>query len=179
MAISGRYLPLLYKLASTLVSAPHYYAVLVIDLEVRFDATRLSCNADDARHIYVHRPSRTGIHNGDLTGEDGGGARGGAADHLRFLLSGAEKFMLYGTGAVSSASRRWWGTFVVGGLGAGDVVADWRGWLKVSREHVEPLSFGMSAEEALRQRHGRQEAVDEAAWVAESHWGNFSFREDG
>lgn len=171
LAVGGRHVPLLIRLASSLVSAPHHFALLVIDLEGRFDATRLTCEAADARHIYVHRPSLVG----DPEEEDSGDGDG---NHVRALLAEAEKFMLYGSGAAASAGRMWWGTFVLGGLGAGDVVADWRGWLKVSREHVDALTPGLSAEEALGHRNARQEAVDAASWMADSHWGRFSFRED-
>ncbi|RYO90707.1 hypothetical protein DL763_005246 [Monosporascus cannonballus] len=41
LSVAGRYLPLLYHLVSTLVAAPHRYAVLVVDPEARFDVTRV------------------------------------------------------------------------------------------------------------------------------------------
>ncbi|RYP70747.1 hypothetical protein DL771_005242 [Monosporascus sp. 5C6A] len=41
LSVTGRYLPLLYHLVSTLVAAPHRYAVLVVDPEARFDITRV------------------------------------------------------------------------------------------------------------------------------------------
>ncbi|RYP44198.1 hypothetical protein DL768_009314 [Monosporascus sp. mg162] len=41
LSVTGRYLPLLYHLVSTLVAAPHRYAVLVVDPEARFDVTRV------------------------------------------------------------------------------------------------------------------------------------------
>ncbi|TPX16549.1 uncharacterized protein E0L32_003843 [Thyridium curvatum] len=45
LSVSGRHLPLLYKLVSTLVARPHAKAVVVIDLEHRFDVSRvLQCS---------------------------------------------------------------------------------------------------------------------------------------
>ncbi|RYP78647.1 hypothetical protein DL769_003143 [Monosporascus sp. CRB-8-3] len=41
LSVAGRYLPLLYHLVSTLVAAPHRYAVLIVDPEARFDVTRV------------------------------------------------------------------------------------------------------------------------------------------
>ncbi|RYP35422.1 hypothetical protein DL767_003829 [Monosporascus sp. MG133] len=41
LSVTGRYLPLLYHLVSTLVAAPHRYAVLVVDPEARFAVTRV------------------------------------------------------------------------------------------------------------------------------------------
>ncbi|KAI0197936.1 hypothetical protein F4808DRAFT_285991 [Astrocystis sublimbata] len=41
MSVNGRYLPFLYHLLSTLLAAPHCYTVVVIDVEGKFDVTRL------------------------------------------------------------------------------------------------------------------------------------------
>lgn len=172
LAISGRHLPLILKLASTLVSAPHHYALLIIDLDGRFDATRLTCADSDARHIYVHRPSRPsnyGTAEGDEINTN--------ADHLRALVTESSNFMLYGPGAAASSSRRWWGTVVLGGLGAGDIVAGWKGWLRVNRQDVAAFNLGVSAEEALARRAARQDVVDHAGWTADSQWGGFDFNE--
>ncbi|KAM0424646.1 hypothetical protein ACHAPT_010172 [Fusarium lateritium] len=160
--ISGRHLPLLYKLISTLISPPHLYAVLVIDLEGRFDATRLTGSPSHARHVYVQRPAR------------------GSSEQLRALVAEAEGVLLYGDAAKASAGREWWGTVVVGGLGAGDVTAaSWKGWLRVDRENVRGFALGISAEEALEQRGQRQGAVEAAGWAATSQWGGFTFKEEG
>lgn len=182
LAICGRHLPLLYKLTSTLVSPPHLFSILVIDMDGRFDATRLSCSDADARHIYIHRPPRLGSYGTSATEDDSGRDEAWDsstnASRLRTLVAEAGNFMLYGTGAAPSASRRWWGTVVVGGPGAGDIVAGWKGWLRVSREPVQTFPLGLSAEEAFGRRSSRQEAVDAVGWTAESPWGGFVFTED-
>ncbi|KAF9775450.1 hypothetical protein IL306_006429 [Fusarium sp. DS 682] len=159
LGISGRYLPLLYRLISNLISPPHLYAILVIDIEGRFDATRLTCSPSHFEHVYVHRPARSDPEN------------------TRALVAEAESALLYGSVARASAGREWWGTIVVGGVGAGDIAAGWKGWLRVDREHVRGFTLGISAEEALDQKKQRQDAVDAAGWVATSQWGGFTFRE--
>ncbi|KFH46855.1 hypothetical protein ACRE_023330 [Hapsidospora chrysogenum ATCC 11550] len=180
LAICGRHLPLLYRIASILVSPPHLFALLVIDLDGRFDATRLSCSDTDARHIYVHRPPRPssyGCSAAEDAADEGGWDSGTDAGQLRSMIAEAGSFMLYGAGAAPSASRRWWGTAVVGGPGVGDIAAGWKGWLRVYREPVQAFALGMSAEEALERRSARQEAVDAAGWAAESRWGGFVFKD--
>lgn len=164
LSLSGRYMPLLYKLVSGLVSAPHRLTVLVIDLEGRFDATRLACSEVDARHIYVQRPEQP--------------APEARTEHLRAIISQADAFMLYSDAARPSAHRRWWGTLVAGGGGPGDVVTGWRGWLRVDRKHVNPFPIGSSAEEAMENRDRRQKVVDAAGWQAESPWGGFVFHDE-
>lgn len=159
VSVSGRSLPLLYKLVSALVAPPHCQALLVLDLDGRFDATRLTCGADDLRYVYVQRPARS------------------SPEHLRALVADADSFMLYDAAAQASRSRQWWGTMVLGGLGAGDIMAGWKGWLRVDREQVQAFAPGMSADEALAQRNARQEAVDAAGWAAASPWGGFVFHE--
>ncbi|KAG9251728.1 uncharacterized protein F5Z01DRAFT_263551 [Emericellopsis atlantica] len=180
LALHGRHLPLLYKLTSTLVAPPHSYALLVIDLEGRFDATRLTCPEMDARHIYIHRPSRPSSYGTSPAEGDGDHNSNGttSADHLRALVAEAGNFMLYGAAAAPSASRQWWGTIVVGGMGAGQVVAGWKGWLRISREETPGFALGTSAEEALTRRSARQSVVEAAGWIAESQWGDFVFREE-
>ncbi|KAF4342702.1 hypothetical protein FBEOM_3362 [Fusarium beomiforme] len=159
LGISGRYLPLLYRLISNLISPPHLYAILVIDIEGRFDATRLTCSQSHFQHVYVHRPARR------------------APENTRAIVAEAENILLYGSVARASAGREWWGTIVVGGVGAGDIAAGWKGWLRVDREHVRGFALSVSAEEALDQKKQRQDAVDAAGWVASSQWGGFTFRE--
>ncbi|KAM0557046.1 hypothetical protein ACHAPJ_005309 [Fusarium lateritium] len=159
ISISGRHLPLLYKLISTLISPPHLYAVLIIDIEGRFDATRLTCSPSHTQHVYVQRPARS------------------SPEQLRALVAEAESILLYSDIARASAGREWWGTIVVGGLGAGDIAAGWKGWLRVDREHVRGFALGISAEEALDQKGQRQDVLDAAGWAATSQWGGFTFKE--
>ncbi|KAH7149721.1 hypothetical protein B0J13DRAFT_313474 [Dactylonectria estremocensis] len=159
VSLSGRHLPLLYKIISTLVSPPSLHALLVIDLDGRFDATRLTCDESHLHHVYVQRPARSSL------------------ERLRAVVSEAEGFMLYGNGAHTSAARQWWGTVVVGGIGAGDIAAGWKGWLRVDREHIRGFALGISAEEAMEQRRWRQDAVDTAGWAATSDWGGFFFND--
>ncbi|KAI0420531.1 hypothetical protein F5X98DRAFT_10930 [Xylaria grammica] len=160
MSVSGRYLAFLYHFLSTLISAPHNYTVVVVDVEGKFDVTRLisstptpaeksttTTTPDDLAHVHIYRPRR---------------------EQLHVVLAGAEDYMLYGPH--SSRGRQWWGTVVVGGVG-GDVNAGWKGWLRVEREGVVGFAPGMSVEEALRERERRHEAVERAGWVASSPWG--------
>ncbi|OHE94702.1 hypothetical protein CORC01_10011 [Colletotrichum orchidophilum] len=168
LAVTGRQLPLIYALVSTLLSHPYNKTVLIIDTEHRFDATRLLCNQDDLRHAYVHRPARRG----NVDGRSGGGA-GMGADQIRELVAAAEGWMLYG--GHHSGARQWWGTMVIGALGAGDVTTAWKGWLRVDREYVPGFSIGCSATEAVKDRQQRQEVVDAAPWAVSSQWGCFTF----
>ncbi|KAL2876350.1 hypothetical protein SGCOL_008350 [Colletotrichum sp. CLE4] len=182
LAVTGRQLPLVYALVSTLLSHPHNKTVLIIDTEYRFDATRLLCDPDDLRHAYVHRPARRSTTANSRSGGSGSGSgsRGGAgigigAEQTRELVAAAENWMLYG--GHHSGAREWWGTIVIGALGAGDVTAAWKGWLRVDREYVPGFSLGCSATEAVKDRRQRQEAVGAAPWAASSQWGSFTFTE--
>ncbi|KAH7148952.1 hypothetical protein EDB81DRAFT_481615 [Dactylonectria macrodidyma] len=159
VSLSGRHLPLLYKIISALVSPPCLHALLVIDLEGRFDATRLTCDESHLHHVYVQHPAHS------------------SPERLRTVVSEAEGFMLYGNGAHASGARQWWGTVVVGGIGAGDIATGWKGWLRVDREHIRGFALGISGEEAMEQRGRRQDAVDAAGWAATSDWGGFSFND--
>ncbi|KAF5555627.1 hypothetical protein FPHYL_8178 [Fusarium phyllophilum] len=159
LGISGRHLPLLYRLISNLINPPHCYAILVIDIEGRFDATRLTCAPSHLQHVYVHCPARSD------------------PDNTRALVAEAEGILLYGSVAKASAGREWWGTVVVGGVGAGDVTTGWKGWLRVDSENVRGFAPGISAEEALDQKRQRQHIVDAAGWAATSQWGGLVFRE--
>ncbi|KAI0407747.1 hypothetical protein F4802DRAFT_525740 [Xylaria palmicola] len=166
VSVSGRYLPFLYHLVSTLVAPPHGYAVVVVDAEGAFDATRLvgtSASAPaapaDLAHVHVYRPAAP---------------RG--PEQVRAALDAAAHFMLYGSHA--SRGRAWWGAVVVGG-GGGLVNTGWRGWLRVDREEVSGFAAGVSVEEALAQRDGRQAAVDAAGWAASPGWGSSYVWKDG
>ncbi|RGP78759.1 hypothetical protein FLONG3_3123 [Fusarium longipes] len=159
IGISGRHFPLIYKLISDLVSPPHLYAILIIDIEGRFDVTRLTCPLSHMRHVYIQRPVRSD------------------PEHIRALIAEAEGTLLYGDVAHTSSGREWWGTIIVGGQTPGDISTGWKGWLRVDRENVRGFALGISAEEALHQKKQRQDIVDAAGWVATSQWGGFSFKD--
>lgn len=191
--MSGRYLPLLYHLVSTLIAEPQNYTVVVVDAEGRFDVTRLvaasapfphhhsnpshdsspsstsnsyPAKPSDLRHLYVYRPGR-------------------GQDQIRAAVAAAREWMVYGTHG--SRAREWWGTVVIGagaGAGAGtsgivkgDVNAGWKGWLRVEREEVAGFAAGASVEEALRDRGRRQEVVDGTSWVASSRVGGYVWKD--
>ncbi|KAI8623113.1 hypothetical protein F5Y19DRAFT_482070 [Xylariaceae sp. FL1651] len=164
-SVSGRYLPLLYHLISTLIAAPHKYAVAIIDTEGLFDVTRLinpapahgssyPATLSDLKHVYVYLPGR-------------------GQEQVKAAVTAVEEFMLYEPHG--SRDREWWGTVVIGGTG-GDVNAGWKGWLRVEREDVSGFAMGMSVEEALRERRSRQEAVDSAGWAASARWGRYLWK---
>ncbi|KAM0333986.1 hypothetical protein ACHAQA_001006 [Verticillium albo-atrum] len=196
LQLTGRYLPLVYALISTLIAPPHNKTIIVIDLENRFDATRLtsgdsgpdrdppqgdeSVNIADAanevdpddplRHVHVYRPARCN------------------ADRLREFVAGAEAWMLYGRH--DSRNREWWGTILIGApLSAAaapapgrlsrniQLTASWRGWMRVDREDVRGFALGACAGEALGDREKRQDAVDAAPWTASCAWGTLAFKE--
>ncbi|KAH7324486.1 hypothetical protein B0I35DRAFT_162760 [Stachybotrys elegans] len=160
--ICGRALPLLYKLIAGLVSPPHRHAVLVIDIDARFDATRLDCLPEDLGHVYVLRPPQ-------------------GAD-LRAVVANARDWLVYGRGSGSaSAARCLWGSVLVGGSGEGaaaagiDIAASWRGWLRVEPTAVPAFPQGSNVAGALASREARQQTVDEGGWTATSEWGSFVF----
>ncbi|KAI0891636.1 hypothetical protein F4806DRAFT_297212 [Annulohypoxylon nitens] len=184
LSVSGRYLPLLYHLISTLIADPYNYTVVVVDAESRFDVTRLVSSSPrshyaaahrpnessyparipDLRHVHVYRPAR-------------------GQEQVRAAVAAAGQWMVYG--AHESRAREWWGTVVIGGgSGAGggtgvkgDVNAGWKGWLKVEREEISGFPAGVSVEEALRDRGKRQEAVDAAGWVTVSRVGGYVWKD--
>ncbi|TLD14551.1 hypothetical protein PspLS_11143 [Pyricularia sp. CBS 133598] len=197
VSISGRHLALLHLLIATLIAPPHSKAVVVVDLDCRFDPVRvLQCTPwsssppddtgnditrptpADLAHVHVHRPARTS---------------GPQSAVIRAAVAIAEQHLVYGRHG--SGGREWWGTVVVGGaVGAAaaaaagdgedglaspavDVVAGPRGWLRVEREEVPGFGLGVSVEEALVERERRRRAVDEAGWKAGSVWGGFGFGE--
>lgn len=121
---------------------------------------------DDLRHVHVYRPAR------------------GSSAYIREVLNSAENFIVYSKHA--SIAREWWGTIVIGGgsptaLGTAhaDVTTGWKGWLRVQRDDVRGFPLGMSAEEALVDRHPRQRAADASGYAATCAWGDFHFRESG
>jgi hypothetical protein len=177
LAISGRYHPLVYKIASTLVSPPHQFALLIIDLDGRLDATRLCCDEEDARHVYVQRPSQQAAGSASHAAAHGESSVD-VNEHVKLLLAGAENFMFYSAAAAGSGTRQWWGTILVGSVGLCDIAAGWKGWLRVDREQVPAFPLGFSIEKALGRRDARQAAADEAGWSTDSQWGGFVFQEE-
>lgn len=85
--------------------------------------------------------------------------------------------MIYEEDSAVSRTREWWGTIVLGGLGAGDLVAGWKGWLHVERDNVAEYSLRVTLEDAFERRSDRQEVVDRTGWAATSQWGGFTFEE--
>lgn len=205
LSLSGRHLPLIYLLVATLISAPHNKAVVVIDIDARFDITRVT---QCAPHQEAPVPAGTDA------AEDNGHTMGqqkianhasqpvtpparqvaaedlkhvhiyrparGSPSHIREVLSAAEQHMIYSRHA--SIAREWWGSIVIGGgspavLGpeVASVTTGWRGWLRVDREEVRGFGLGMSIEEALLDRERRQRAVNDAGWTANCVWGGFTF----
>ncbi|KAI1389281.1 uncharacterized protein F4822DRAFT_195643 [Hypoxylon trugodes] len=169
LSISGRYLPLLYHLVSTLIAEPHNYTIVIVDAESRFDVTRLVSSPStsnpshpaqppDLRHVYVYRPAR-------------------GQEQIRAAVEAAGEYMLYGSHG--SRAQEWWGTVVIGGgiNVRAEVKAGWKGWLAVQREEVNGFPAGISVEEALRDRNARQEVVDGAGWVAKSRVGAYVWKD--
>lgn len=156
IALTGRYLALVHKIISTLVSEPHRKAVCVIDLESRFDPLRLSCSTSDLDHIYVQT------------------FRYSATNEVPQIMASIEKFMLYNHLSSPSRDREWWGTIIIGGVGVGDVAAGWKGWL-----HVEQYDGILPAH--LRKENANEAPEDtekhQPVWIASSQWGSFVFRE--
>lgn len=184
LQLTGRYMPLVYKLVSTLVTCPCQKAVVVIDAENQLDCTRLTAPSspdqqadaeDDFDHVHVFQPARC------------------SPERLRELIGRSEEWMLYSDHG--SRAREWWGTIVIGGPAIGapipapslpasahgprgpsaDVTAGWKGWLRLDREDVPGYAIGASAAEAIVERAKRQDVVDSAGWKATCEWGEFTF----
>lgn len=172
-------MPLVYKIVSELIGAPHHKTIVIIDTENRFDPTCLtgqhSLGESDLHHVHVYRLSRCG------------------SDRLRTLLASVEIRMLYGRH--ESRAREWWGTIIIGSLPVfpaaapgpatasargkvAHVTASWNGWLRVDREDVERFHPTSSAREAIARRERRQLTVDTVGWVASCQWGGFTFGTD-
>lgn len=93
-----------------------------MDIEARFDPTRLSCTFDDLQHVYVQT------------------VRDRSPETIRLALQAAEKFMFYDDASRSSKDREWWGTFVFGGISGGDVTCGWSGWLNIEKYQPEAVA---------------------------------------
>ncbi|KAG6359054.1 hypothetical protein INS49_012574 [Diaporthe citri] len=68
LSLSGRHLPLIYLLVATLIAAPHNKAVVIIDIDAKFDITRVT---QCAPHQAVPVPAGTDAaeDNGHTTGQ--------------------------------------------------------------------------------------------------------------
>ena len=141
LSVTGRYLPLLYHLVSTVVATPHRYAVLVVDPEARFDVSRLVSPSDtfsstnpnpdpdpgsgagagsgaypatpaDLRHVHVLRPSLPPTLSSP--DEEGTLRQSHQQQHLRDAVAAAREWILYAPTS-GSRDRELWGTVVLGG----------------------------------------------------------------
>ncbi|KAI1360239.1 hypothetical protein F5Y08DRAFT_53659 [Xylaria arbuscula] len=198
LSVSGRYLPFLYHLVSTLIAAPHHFAVVVVDAEGKFDVTRLvdhshtsgsgsgalptsstgATTTMNEKEKTINRSSKNRnslpASPADLTHVHIYHPRSRAREDVEAVLGQVDEYMVYGDHA--SRGRRWWGTVVIGGSGGGgDVNAGWKGWCRGERESVSGFALGISLEEALRERRRRHEVVERAGWVVGSPWGEYGF----
>ncbi|CAN8106068.1 unnamed protein product [Discula destructiva] len=201
LSLAGTHLPLIYKLVATLISAPHNKAVVVIDIDAKFDITRvLQCAPSPSSAAVAQTASDSTTPRGepplpaahtaheprvaleDLRHVHVYTPARGSPSHIRHVLASAEHYIIYCRHA--SVAREWWGTIVIGGgsptaLGPGhaDVTTGWRSWLRVDRDEIRGFPLGMSAEEALLDRDQRQRAADDSGYTATCAWGSFTFRE--
>lgn len=160
-------------LVATLIAAPHSKAVVVVDIDARFDITRvLQCTPhsspsapDEASRTANSLDDTTTAQQKKLTAEDPATvtqvrrvtledlkhvhiyrpARG-SPSHIRDVLTSAEHHMIYDRHA--SIAREWWGTVVIGGGGPavlGPGCADvTTGWKGWLRvDHDEIRGFGV------------------------------------
>ncbi|KAJ2903218.1 hypothetical protein MKZ38_010254 [Zalerion maritima] len=185
ISVSGRYLSLVYLLVAVLLAPPLGKAVVVVDVEGRFQVRRILKVA--STKFPLGGPAGAV---GDKQRSGGDGVEETAnrdqpqmtndtvsristedlkhlyvykptREQLKPTLESAEGFMLYGNHG--SKGREWWGTIVIGGgVGDGDISCGWRGWLRVEGERVEPFQEGISVQEALQLRKERHAQVDAA-----------------
>ncbi|PHH67400.1 hypothetical protein CDD81_8 [Ophiocordyceps australis] len=152
LSISGRPAPLIYALVSRLAGLN--YALLVVDFEGWFDASRLVCADEHLHHVYVMQDEDpcadlfniNSTHHGQQ--QDFYTRQIPPAPKIR---AAAHQCML--RAAAASRHRQWWGEIVIGAEpAAGHVVVPpgrSRGWLRVERRGE--------------------------AWLAHSEWGSFLF----
>lgn len=145
---------LLYRIVSIAVSAPRNGTIVVIDADGRFDVTRLNCKVEDLKHVHIYMPVK---------------------GHVKETIMEVEAYLQ--GGEHSSMGRECVGVVVNGGQG-GDIVVGWKGWLKVhsERDEVPKFGFGVSVEEAMREREQRQVVVDEKGWRAVSSMGEYRWK---
>lgn len=71
LSLSGRHLPLVYLLVATLIAAPHNKAVVVIDIDAKFDITRVTqCAPHQHKAVPMPAGTNTAEDNGHPTGQD-------------------------------------------------------------------------------------------------------------
>jgi hypothetical protein len=141
-------MPLLYHLINHMITTLNG-TIALIDLDGRFSPSHLDC---DLQHIHVFRPTRS---------------------NAKATLDGAEEYMLWGDHG--SKGREWVGTLVNGGVG-GDIMVDWKGWLRVEREEVGAFSVGVGIEEVVGERGTRQEIVESKGWKGVSELGSYCWQ---
>lgn len=144
LSLSGRHLPLIYLLVATLIAAPHNKAVVIIDIEARFDITRVT---QCAPHQAAPVPAGTDAaeDNNHTTGQQknanqasqtGPGARPVAPQARQVTAEDLKHVHVYrpARGSPShirevlsaaehhmiysrhaSIAREWWGSIVIGG----------------------------------------------------------------
>ncbi|QSZ33386.1 hypothetical protein DSL72_002974 [Monilinia vaccinii-corymbosi] len=178
LSVSGRQLPLLIYILTTLLKVGK--SVVLIDIHSRFSPSFLpfedaDADADgdddhaerikeaerklkksDLKHLHIFRPS---------------------VENLEDTLKGIDGYMLYG--AHGSYGREFGGTILFGfdargagggavanvrGMGRPEIMMGWRGWLSVEREEVAGFGVGVSAEEILGGRAGREEVMRGVGW---------------
>ena len=132
LSVSGRHMPLIYLLVATLIAAPHNKAVVVIDVDGKFDVTRvLQCTPyftteqsgftfssdeparDGSRPNSPGRPQLPRVTIKDLKHIHIYRPARGSLSHIREIVTSAEHYMIYGRH--TSTTREWWGTVVIGG----------------------------------------------------------------
>jgi len=149
--ISGRYLPLLYHLLTSIISSPSNGTVAVVDLEGKFSPSHLALTAQQLKHIHVFTP---------------------AEENLAITLDSIENYMLHGEHL--SHERVFKGIFVLGATG-GDFNFGWRGSVRVEREEVGRFSEGGSVEEFWAERERRGEVVERKGWRVLNEGGVYRF----
>lgn len=143
LSLCGRQLPLIYLLVAALVSAPCSKAVVIIDVEAKFDVTQVlqappyqstaaaeratPSKESHARHDLLQQKELPSGASTDkhmktnaqpITVEDLKHVHvyrpaRGSSSHIREVLKSAEQHMIYASHA--SSAREWWGTIVIGG----------------------------------------------------------------
>lgn len=161
LQVCGRYRALLYHIISNAVSFPRYGAVLVIDTDGKFDITKLSCSIEDLKHVYIIRTAGMDRVQQALRGGVDWLANQEHASKGREL---ALKIISGGPGSMTA-------------LEGFDIVAGWRGWLRVKGDASDVVKFGctMSVEEAQEEAAERWAAVEATGWTASCDHGEYTW----